>query len=437
MNHQRRKIVGALAAAPLLLQASRAAAAPVLSESNYGLTYAKASRSNAWIEIDAQGFENNIAQVRRLSAAAAAAGGPVGGAQLCAVMKADAYGHSLALLMPSIVRSGVRWVGITSNEEARVARALGYTGRLVRLRTATFEEVEDAFAYRLEELVGNLAYAQRLGAMAQKRGRPLDCHFMLNSTGMSRNGMELGNPEGRADAAALLALPQLRIVGLMSHFPVEDAADMRPSLARFQSEVATLIADNGLRREALTVHVANSYATVNVPESHLDLVRVGGALYGDTDPKATQFQRIMTLKSRVAAINHYPAGNTVCYDRTYKLTRDSWLANIPLGYSDGYRRIFSHRNQPQEDAGQAYVLVGGRRLPVLGRVTMNTLMVDATEVRDLVHMDDEVVLYGRQGSDEVTQESFEAMAGTIAADLYTVWGNSLPKVLKPAAQAPA
>jgi len=136
------------------------------------------------------------------------------------------------------------------------------------------------------------------------------------------------------------------------------------------------------------------------------------------------------LKSRVATVNHYPAGDTVNYDRTYKLTRDSWLANIPVGYSDGYRRVFSHASEPVQGSGQACVLVGGHKLPVVGRVTMNTLVADATDVKEQVHIDDEVVLYGKQGDEQITQVELEDLAHSIGGDLYTVWGNSLPKLLK-------
>ncbi len=420
MSVTRRGVLAGLA----LAASSKAIAAPVLSANNFGLTYAKAVRGNGWIEIDAAGFERNIAEVRKLI-------GPDVG--ICAVMKADAYGHGLDLLMPSVRRAAIGCIGFTHNEEARIARALGFKGRLVRLRTATLEEVEDGFAYDIEELAGNAAFARALSAIAQTKGRVLKLHFMLNSTGMSRNGLELATPRGQADAQAIARLPHLDIVALASHFPVEDVADMNPSLARFRSDTDWVFANCGLKRERVKLHVANSFATLNVPDARLDMVRPGGALYGDTDPKFTQFKPIMTFKSRVASVNAYPAGDTVCYDRTYKLTRDSWLANIPVGYSDGFRRIFSHKNQPQPDTGQAYVLIHGHKLPVVGRVTMNTLMVDATDIKDAVGLDDEVVLYGRQGDAEITRDELEAISDTIGADFYTVWGNSMRKVLAPKA----
>lgn len=421
MKMDRRRMLAALASAPVALGAGVAEAAPMLSETNFGLTLEKASRGNGWLEIDAAAFEANIATLREML-------GP--SHEICVVMKADAYGHSIALLIPSIIRTGIRVVGLTSNEEARVARVLGYKGRIARLRTATLEEIEDGLVYDVEELTGNPVHARAAASIALRKGRRLDVHFALNSTGMGRNGLDLSHDGGREDAKALMAIEGLRIVGIMSHFPVEDVADMRPSLERFLAESDWVIDAGGLDRRQIVRHVANSYATLNLPEARLDMVRAGGVLYGDSDPAFTQFRRMMTAKSRVACVNHFPAGSTVSYDRTFRLTRDSFLANIPAGYSDGYRRGFSHRNQPEPDKGQVYVLIRGHRLPVLGRVTMNTVMVDVTDVKDEIQMDDEVVFYGRQGSEEISQAELETAAGTIGAELYTIFGTSMPKVLK-------
>ena len=119
--------------------------------------------------------------------------------------------------------------------------------------------------------------------------------------------------------------------------------------------------------------------------------------------------------------NPYPVGNTVAYDRTYTLKRDSRLANIPIGYSDGYRRVFSNKGQ---------VLIRGHRCPVVGRVTMNTIMVDVTDFPD-VQLSDEVVLFGKQGSDEITQAELEGIAGTLLIDMSTVWAQANPKFLTP------
>lgn len=366
--------------------------------------------AHAWLEIDATAFEKNVRTLQSL------VGDRV---QVCAVMKADAYGHGLALLTPSLVALGVPYAGVTSNDEAAALRTHGFKGRIMRLRAATPGEVEAALPFEVEELVGNRAVAEAMAGLARRHGRRIRYHLALNSAGMSRNGIELATPEGRRDTLALLQLTDLHLVGIMTHFPVEDAAEMRRGLAGFNADVAWVIREGGLNRATLLVHAANSFATLEVPESRLDLVRVGGALYGDTIPERTEYLRVMSFKSRVAAVNRYPAGNTVSYDRTLTLKRDSLLANLPVGYSDGYRRVFSN---------QGHVLIRGRRCPIVGRVTMNTIMVDVTDVPE-VAAGDEAVLFGRQGDAAITQAELEKSAGTILVDLYTVWGNSNPKIL--------
>lgn len=405
-------------------RAGRAGAAPVLAADNFGLTLAAAARRNGWIEVDAAAFVANIAQVRAV----------IGGARLCAVMKADAYGNSIALLMPAVIAAGIDVVAITGNDEARVARALGYRGRLLRIRAAIPDEIEDALPLAVEELIGNRAVAAWLDGLwrARQPAARLPVQLALNSGGMSRNGVELAHAAGQADARALLALPGLRIAGVMTHFPGEAADDILGQLARYQADLAWLKGQGlpaGIER-----HSANSYATLIHPETRLDMVRVGGLLYGDPGSvRSDRFAPTMTVKARVAAVNPYPAGQTVNYDRIWRLERDSLLANIPIGYSDGVRRSLSRGNRPEfaaEQRPQTQVLIGGRRYPVVGRVTMNTLMVDVTDARGAVRAGDEVVLFGAQGAERITQAELERNSSAYGPELLAVLGAALPRVLK-------
>ena len=422
---RRAALRGGLGALGLAL-AGRAVAAPLLSGRRTGLTVAQASRRNAWLEIDAAQFERNISGVRAQIAGS--------GAELCLIVKADAYGCGLDLLMPSILRSGAKTIGLCTNDEARIARTGGFKGRIVRVRTPLLEEIEDALPLDVQELIGNAEEARLLAETLRGRrpGRPLPIHLALNAGGMSRNGLELKTQAAKADALRILSLLELRIVGLMTHYPTEDADDVRAQLNRYISDVAWLGAQ-GLSRKGVVRHTANSGVTARFPEARLDMVRVGSFLYGDTEPDFPQFKGVMTLKSRVAAVNFYPAGETVNYDRTYRLGRDSWLANLPVGYSDGYRRSLTHANRPEfaaEGRNHTEVLIGGRRYPVVGRVTMNTMMVDVTDAQGKVRLGDEAVLFGRQGEALIPQAEIEANASVYGADFYTLLGNSVPKVLK-------
>ena len=380
-------------------------AAPLLA------TRRRLEESNAWIEVDRAVLDANIRLIRSMLA---------GGVQVCAVMKADAYGTGIALAMPSIIAAGFPYVGIASTEEARAARRSGFKGRLLRVRAATPDEVEDALPDKVEELAGNLAAALDMAAIARRRGRTLRVHLALNSAGMSRNGIEMATEQGRRDAAAIARIEGLRIVGMMTHFPTEERDDILQGLAAFKSQTAWLFANTSLRREDVILHAANSFAVQHIPEAQLDMVRPGGALYGYGGTPKPPFAHVASFKTRVAAVNAYPAGDTVSYDRTYTLKRDSLLANLPVGYSDGYRRAYSN-------AGS--VLIRGRRAPVVGRVTMNTTMVDVTDIPG-VEIGDEAVLFGKQGEDEITQAEIERITGVILADQYTIWGASNPKLLR-------
>ncbi len=405
-SFSRRQFIAAAAGAALVASIE-AQSAPVLGLPGKH----RAGAPNAWIEIDTEVFQANLRRVQEALS---------GGARVCAVMKADAYGIGIDMVMPSIIQARVPYVGIASNEEARMVRGCGYKGRVMRVRAATLDEIGGALPYQVEELAGNLAVAQAISDIARKRRRTLRVHLALNSAGMSRNGFEMATGQGRSDAEALVKLAHLQIVGVMTHFPTEDPADVLAGLDAFKQQVAWLFAHTALRREDVILHAANSFAVQHIPESHLDMVRPGGALYGYGGTPKPPFAHVASFKSRVASVQAYPAGDTVSYDRTYVLKRDSLLANIPVGYSDGYRRAYSNKGA---------MLIRGQRVPVVGRVTMNTTMVDVTDLPG-VQAGDEVVLFGKQGSSEITQAETEELTGVILADQYTVWGNSNPKILR-------
>jgi len=417
----RRNVLKGLAGSGILGAAASAGALPVLSAGNRGMRYEKAVRRNGWVEIDAAAFEQNLTELERT----------VGSTPICVVVKADAYGHGLDLLMPTILKKRVSRLGIASNEEARLAREMGFRGRILRLRSATGDEMEDAVGDHVEELVGNPDYAAQLDKIAARKGVRIRTHLMLNSGGMSRNGLELGTEQGRAAARDIVGRKHLQFVAVMTHFPVEEAQDVRSGLERFHRDCDELFSQTALRREGLTLHVANSFTTLNVPEARLDMVRCGATLYDDL--YGANFKQVMSLKSRVASINPYPQGNTVAYDRTYRLERDSWLANIPMGYSDGYRRIFSHANAKElpAEARSTYALVAGHKVPIVGRVTMNTLMLDITDIRAEVKLGDEVVFLGQQGTERIGWADMEKWSGTVTEDLETMMGDAVPRVLAP------
>jgi alanine racemase len=366
--------------------------------------------SPGWIEVDLDAVGRNLDLLRDSLPQRV---------DVAAVLKADAYGHGIDHVLPLVIDRGIGTIGVTGNDEARAARFLGFAGRIMRIRPALAEEVDDAIAHGVEEWVGGAEHAAEVARVARERGIRIPVHVSINSTGLSRDGIELLHPRGREDLRRVLDEPSLRVVGVCSHFPCEDADDVAQGAAAFQVQSDLVLrslaaaARAGIRR-----HCATSFAALTVPDSHFDLVRIGAALYGDSAAPHPGFRPAFTLKSRVAAVNEYRAGSTVGYDRTHRLDRDAVLATVPIGYADGVQRSLG---------GRACVLIRGRRLPIVDRHAMNTLTVDATELRDL-RPGEEVVLYGRQGSDRISSADLERANGHIAADLYSVWGRLHPRI---------
>lgn len=386
------------------------AAAPILQA---GGDYRFAGQStNAYLEIDTKAFEDNITRLQNELK---------NSTQICAVMKADAYGNGIDLLMPSIIKLNVPCVAIASNDEARVVRHHGYTGKIVRVRLASDDEIRAAVKYDVEELVGSLSRAKAIQQIAKENNKTINVHIALNSGGMDRNGLDVSSKRGQDDALAITKLSNLNIVAIMTHYAFEDEQFVRERLALFKQQSDWLIKIANLDKNKLILHTANSFATIKVPESHLDMVRVGGLIYGDTVETSPAYQKVMAFKSKVADVQFYPKGTTVGYDGTFTLMKDSYLANLPFGYSDGYRRTFSNKG---------VVLINGHRVPVVSKTSMNTTMVDVTDFAD-INAGDEVVIYGKQKGNEISQAEIEDINGALLADLYTIWGNSNPKFIKP------
>lgn len=383
-------------------------AAPILTPDQMS-SDERIEMSNAWVEIDEGAYLRNIAKVRTTL-------NP--DTELCVIIKADAYGAGIDLLMPALQKADVSCLGFASNDEARIARAHDFKGDLLRVRTGTIGETKHSLQYDIVEIVGSLEHAQKISELGVSSDVKIPVHLAINAGGLSRNGIELATENGKQDALDIVQLPGIEVTGLMTHYPVEDVEDIKKDLALFNEQVDWLLETAKLNREDLLIHSSNSFATLNLPEAQFDAVRVGGGVFGDIKSDLN-FENIMSLKTKVASINEYPKGNTVGYDRTITLDRDSRLANLPMGYSDGYRRAFSNK---------AYVLINGHKVPVVGKVSMNTTMVDITDYPDIKD-GDEVVIFGKQGDAEITQAEIEESIDALMADVYTMWGNSNPRIL--------
>ncbi|KFI10296.1 alanine racemase [Vibrio coralliilyticus] len=366
-------------------------------------------QSNAWLEISLGQFKQNMAQFRsHLS----------NQTKLCVVMKADAYGNGIRGLMPTILELNVPCIAIASNAEARTVRDSGFEGQLVRVRSADIQEIEQAMDLDIEELIGSLEQANQIKSLSTDK--TIKVHLALNDGGMSRNGIDMSTEKGKQEALDIAKHQGIDIVGIMTHFPNYDADEVRSKLADFNQSSAWLIENANLNRDDVLLHVSNSYTALNVPEAQLDMVRPGGVLYGDL-PTNPEYPSIVSFKTRVASLHNVPANSTVGYDSSYVTKRDSVLANLPVGYSDGYPRKMGNR---------AHVIVNGQRAPVVGKTSMNTTMVDVTDVKGVI-TGQEVTLFGQQANAQISVGEMEEHAELIFPELYTVWGTANPRLYIP------
>lgn len=336
-------------------------------------------------------------------------------------MKADAYRHGIDLLMPSIIRMGVPAVGVSSNVEGLLVRRSGFQGRLLRLRTASLPEMIEGFQFRFEEILGNAEVADALSCAARLRRAVTRIHLAINSGQMGRSDIEMQTEEGRDQALAILMTKGLSPAGIMTHFALEHPLVLKQQACDFREDAEWLVREAGLQRDAVVFHTANSNALMEVPETHFDMVRPGRVLYGYSNHP--QFAKLMTFKSRVTAVNEYRANTGVTYNHTYVLQRDSRLANIPVGYADSHRKEYTGGD----------VLIRGHRVPIVGAITMNSLMVDVTDFPD-IESNDEVVLYGRQEYEAIWGPEIQKYIQESMVEMTTRWSVN-PKVLTSARSA--
>ena len=339
------------------------------------------------------------------------------GTTFCAVMKADAYGHGIARVVPVLLDRGVTRIGITSNAEARAVRDAGFTGRLFRLRAATPEETEAALTDRVEEQVGSISAARQMRALIEGGRAQVGVHLALNAGGMSRDGLDLTTDEGRRECRAILAELGAHIIGICTHFSSNDPPPLRHSADLFADQVTWVCANSGLNRADLLVHAGSSLTLLSGQRIETDMYRCGAILYGVLND-GQGFRPTMELKSRVVHIGDYPKGAAVGYDRECLLSTDRRLACISIGYAAGYSRIAQDRGA---------VLIRGHLAPVLGKVSMNSIVADMTGIAD-VQVGDEATVFGGEDALRVAPSDAVAQFRTILPDLFADWGIRNPRV---------
>ncbi|MER5433964.1 alanine racemase [Streptomyces sp. NPDC002588] len=349
------------------------------------------------------------------------------GAAFMAVVKADGYGHGALACARAAVRAGAGWVGTATPEEALALRASGELPADVRMMCwlwtpgGPWREAIDA---DLDvSLSGEWALHELVGA-ARAAGRPARVQLKAD-TGLGRGGSQPGADWRRLVAGALEAEAAglIRITGLWSHFACADEPghpSVAAQLALFREMVA-YAEGQGARPEVR--HIANSPATLTLPEAHFDLVRPGIAMYGVSPGPALGssadlgLRPVMTLTASLALVKHVPGGHGVSYGHHYVTPGETTLGLVPLGYADGV---------PRHASGTGPVLVGGKWRTVAGRIAMDQFVVDLGG--DEPAPGTEAVLFGSGDRGEPTAEDWAQAAGTIGYEIVTRIGARVPRV---------
>ncbi|HET6818539.1 MAG TPA: alanine racemase [Mycobacteriales bacterium] len=367
-------------------------------------------RFAATVDLDA--VRDNVANLCRRS----------GSAQVMAVVKADGYGHGMVPCARASVEAGAGWLGVAFVEEALALRAAGLQVPVLAWLVTPGDDVVAAANAGVDISVSATWGLDLAAAAAEVTGRPTRVHLKVD-TGLGRAGVTAAEWPTLAEVAAKrVADGSIELVGLWSHLAYADAPG-HPTIARQVSAFgeASEVADRAGLRPQLR-HLANSAATLALPDTHFDLVRPGVAVYGlSPGPEVGTADTLglrpaMRLTAQVALAKQVPEGQGVSYAHRYTTTRPTTLALVPLGYADGV---------PRHATNVGPVQINGRRFTISGTVCMDQFVVDVGDLS--VAAGDEVVLFGRGNDGEPTADDWAAAIGTINYEIVTRIGARVPR----------
>ena len=371
-----------------------------------------------WADINLDAIDHNFRAIRNALKP---------GVKMCCVVKADAYGHGAPMVAREYQRLGADWFAVSNLEEAIQLRRCAITRPILILGYTPPQNAEELSELNISQTVLSLDYARQLSRYAQEANVTVNIHLKVD-TGMSRIGFLYQNPE--RDGASLdemetaARLPGLAPEGIFTHFAVSDDGDPGENftLAQYDCFRKAVEAMEARDLHFAVRHCANSGAVLDYPELQLDMVRPGIILYGMEPSESIRhpldLQPAMELKTVISQKKEIPAGATVSYGRTFTASQGTVVATVPIGYADGYPRHFS---------GKAQMLVRGKRAPIIGRVCMDQLMLDVTEIPG-VEEGDVVTVFGRDGEAFLPVDELAALNDTIHYEMVCLVGKRVPRI---------
>jgi len=377
-----------------------------------------------WAEVDLKAIAHNIRSLRKLTNPSA---------RLMAIVKANGYGHGANEAAKTALDNGSALLGVARAHEGVSLREAGFDVPILVLSNSPPSMAKSIIDYDLTQTISSLQGAEALNSASAKLKKSINIHLKVDS-GMGRLGIQPDcrrcNTEGLnaapsavEEVAAIVRLPNLELEGIFTHFATADDADK--TYANQQLEIFMDFIED-LKRAGIDPpekHAANSASIIDLPDTHLDMVRAGIATYGlwpspEVSKSKIDLKPAMALKTRVAHLKKVPAGQKFSYGITYETSEPTTIATLPVGYADGLNRLLSSKG---------HMLVCGKRAPIVGRICMDQTMLDVGHIPE-VELDSEVVIFGQQGNESITVDDFAAQIQTINYEVVCSITSRVPRV---------
>lgn len=367
-----------------------------------------------WAEVDLKAIAHNIRELRRITNPKA---------RFMAVVKANAYGHGIVEVARESLENGVEALGVAHIEEGIQLRKAGIDVPVLIFGYTPPMHAKKLIELDLTQTVYSYEISKKLSQAAAKYGKKIKVHIKVD-TGMGRLGLLSGIKDSSlSDVESISRLPMLELEGIYTHFATADESDRSYAGKQFEIFMDLL---NQLRIAGLEIpvtHAANSAAIINMPETHLDMVRAGISIYGlytseEVDRSIIKLKPAMELKTKIIHLKKVPAGFKVSYGITYETEKPTTIATVSIGYADGLNRLLSSNGR---------MLVCGQSAPIVGRVCMDLTMLDVGEIPEIA-MEEEVVVFGRQGNASITADEIASTINTINYEVVSTIMERVPRI---------
>ena len=363
-----------------------------------------------WTEIDLDILANNMKNIKKLA----------GNKEVMAVVKADAYGHGAVDVAHCFLENGASRLAVAMLTEAIELRNNNITAPIMILGYTPLYLGEELINYDIEQTIYDLDYAKELSSLALTRNKKAKVHIALD-TGMGRIGF-LPSDESFKAICEICSLKGLDVVGIFTHFSSSDEKDKEYTQYQF-NQIYDFI--NKIEKEGINIplkHASNSAAIIDLPNTYLDAVRAGIILYGyypsnEVKKENLSIKPALTLKAKIAHVKELESGMYISYNRTFKTSRKSKIATIPIGYADGYIRTLKH---------DAKVIVNGQLAPIVGNICMDQFMIDVTDIDD-VKTGDEVILLGESNGIKFNADDLAKCMDSINYEVLCLLKKRVPR----------